>query len=82
MKESKCVLGWEINTRSLSISLLLDKHRNRTLHISSLISGKRVRFKEIETHQIRPALAHLRSQICIFLAHSWTMLMLVYHCIR
>ncbi len=40
MEEMKSVLGWEINTRSLSISLPSDKHRNWTLQISKMIEDK------------------------------------------
>lgn len=42
MEESKFVLGWEVNTRSLSISLPSDKHCNWTLQISNMISDKQV----------------------------------------
>lgn len=49
MEESKFVLGWELNTRSLSISLPIDKHRNWMLQISTMILAKCVSFKELET---------------------------------
>jgi hypothetical protein len=49
MEETKIVLGWLLNTRSLSISLPPDKYRNWVLDINLLINNKRVKHKHLET---------------------------------
>jgi hypothetical protein len=49
MEEQKTVLGWNINSRSLSISLPPDKHEKWIGDIDTLLSGKRVSFKQLET---------------------------------
>jgi hypothetical protein len=48
MEESKCILGWIVNTRSLSISLPWDKHKNWSDQLLSLISSKGTSTKELE----------------------------------
>jgi hypothetical protein len=48
MEESKCLLGWIVNTRSLSISLPWDKHKNWSNQVSSLISSKKASKQELE----------------------------------
>jgi len=45
---AKCILGWEINTRSISISLPPNKHRNWSAQIAIILSSKRVSSKELE----------------------------------
>jgi hypothetical protein len=49
MGETKIILGWLLNTRSLLISLPDDKHKRWTMDINKLISTTRVRNKIIET---------------------------------
>jgi hypothetical protein len=49
MGETKIILGWLLNTRSLLISLPDDKHKRWTIDINKLISTTRVRHKIIET---------------------------------
>jgi hypothetical protein len=49
MEESKCILGWIVNTISLSISFPWDKYKNWSDQLSSLISSKRASTKELET---------------------------------
>jgi hypothetical protein len=47
MEETKVVLGWLLNTRSLTISLTAKKHKRWASHIENIISAHRV--KHIET---------------------------------
>jgi hypothetical protein len=49
MDECKVILGWQINTRSLQISLPLDKHLKWIYQIKSIISNKRVYQKQLES---------------------------------
>jgi hypothetical protein len=49
MEEQKTVLGWVINTRTLSISLPTDKHVKWVADINSLLSEKRVSHQQLET---------------------------------
>jgi hypothetical protein len=48
MEESKTILGWLINTRTLSISLPLDKHLSWSSQISTLASAPQVKHKDLE----------------------------------
>lgn len=87
IEESKFVLDWEQNTRSISISLPSDKHRNWTLQISTMISAKHVSFKELEivigrmNHcaTILPAMHHFLGRIHQVIyrskASNWTCLL-------
>jgi hypothetical protein len=47
MDECKIILGWKINTRSLQISLPLDKHLKWIYQINSIISNKRVQIFQV-----------------------------------
>jgi len=49
MDECKIILGWQINTRSLQISLPLDKHLKWIYQINSIISNKCVSQKQLES---------------------------------
>jgi hypothetical protein len=46
--ETKIVLGWLINTRTLSISLSLDKHLKLSKDISDLLSSTKIKNKHLE----------------------------------
>lgn len=48
MEESKVILGWVINTRSLTISLPTDKYTRWVSAIQQIISSRRVRHKTLE----------------------------------
>jgi hypothetical protein len=49
MEETKVVLGWFLNTRSLTISLPLDKHKSWVSDLNTLISATKVKHKHLET---------------------------------
>jgi hypothetical protein len=49
MEETKTILGWIINTRSLTISLPPDKHNRWTSDIKNILSSNKVRHKTLET---------------------------------
>jgi hypothetical protein len=49
MEEVKTVLGWIINTRSLSISLPVDKYSKWSSHIKEISSASTVNSKQLET---------------------------------
>ncbi len=49
LEESKTVLGWILNTRSLQISLPLNKYQQWTSEINSLINNPRVCAKQLES---------------------------------
>jgi hypothetical protein len=86
MEESKCLLGWIVSTRSLSISLPWDKHKNWSNQVSSLISSKRASKHELGTlirrlnhcASILPTMRHflsrLRHALLQSTAPNWTSL--------
>ncbi len=49
MEETRIVLGWLLNTRSLMISLPSDKHKRWISDINSMLSAPRVKHKHIES---------------------------------
>jgi hypothetical protein len=49
MEESKIILGWLVNTRSLSIALPVEKHKKWVRDLSALISSPKVSKKELES---------------------------------
>jgi hypothetical protein len=49
MEETKMVLGWLLNSRSLSISLPSNKHQKWVADINLLINSDRVKHKHLET---------------------------------
>jgi hypothetical protein len=49
LEETKLVLGWILNTRSLQISLPLDKHQKWSSDINIMISNPRVSVKQLES---------------------------------
>jgi hypothetical protein len=49
LEETKMVLGWILNTRSLQISLPLDKYQKWTADINIMISNPRVCVKQLES---------------------------------
>jgi hypothetical protein len=86
MEESKTILGWIVNTRTLFIKLPPDKHSIWTSNISTLISSSRIKHKQLEvlvgrldhTATIIPMLHHFLSRIRHALIrsskHGWTCL--------
>jgi hypothetical protein len=86
MSETKIVLGWLINTRTLSISLPLDKHKKWSKDIKDLLSSKRIKQKHLEvligrldhTATVIPMLRHflsrLRHALIRSTKHGWTSL--------
>ncbi len=86
MEESKTILGWIVNTRTLSIKLPPNKYSNWTSNISTIISSPRVKHKQLEvlvghldhTATIIPMLRHFLSRIHHALIrsskHGWTCL--------
>ncbi len=86
MDECKIVLGWMINTRSLTISLPKDKYTKWTLQIDQLLTTKRVSTKQLETligrlnhlgsvlQMIRHFLSRLRNALFRTLSKGWTCL--------
>jgi hypothetical protein len=71
MEESKIILGWLVNTRSLVIKLPQDKHQKWTNDISTILSQPRVNKKQLEsiigrlkhTSTITPLLRHFLSRL-------------------
>jgi len=49
MEETKVILGWIVDTRSLKISLPMDKYKRWITDIERLLSSPKVRFKHLET---------------------------------
>ena len=49
LEESKILLGWRLNTRTLKISLPFDKFRAWSTNISDILKINRSTFKELET---------------------------------
>jgi hypothetical protein len=88
MEEVKIVLGWQINTRSLTISLPPDKHNKWSKNIESMISNHKVSHKNLEVllgrlnhvASIIPILRHflgrLRHALLRSTKHNWTYLRL------
>jgi hypothetical protein len=89
MDECKTVLGWFINTRSLSISLPSDNNFKWSFQLNATISAKRVSTKNLDVlvgrlnhlGSIIPMLRHFLSRIrgALSLSHKsgWTCLTLV-----
>jgi hypothetical protein len=61
LEETKLILGWIINTRSLSISLPKDKFQCRTSNISRLSSSSKAKHKTLES-----TIGHLNHVACIY----------------
>jgi hypothetical protein len=61
LEEVKKVLGWTMNTRSLTLSLPPDKHRDWTRDIRKMISAKKSHFKLLES-----LIGRLNHVACIF----------------
>jgi hypothetical protein len=88
MEESKTILGWVINTRSLIISLPVDKYDKWSKDIQLLISSKQVCSSQLETiighlnhtASILSMMRHFMGRICQALYRSlrngWTCLRL------
>jgi len=86
LEECKTILGWSINTRTLSISLPLDKHKKWSIQLIEILSAKRVSSKQLEilvgrlNHMgsILPMMRHflnrLRSALLRSLKSGWTCL--------
>lgn len=49
MEETKIILGWLVNTRTLTISLPEDKHTRWSTDIKKLLAAPKARFKDIES---------------------------------
>ncbi len=49
MEETKVVLGWLLNTRSLTISLPADKHKRWVHDLNLMISASKVSHKALES---------------------------------
>jgi hypothetical protein len=49
MEETKLVLGWLLNTRSLIISLPADKHKNWVWEIKNILASTKVKHKHLES---------------------------------
>jgi len=89
MDECKIILGWQINTRSLQISLPLDKHLKWIYQINSIISNKCVSSKQLESligrlnhmgsiiPMIRHFLSRLRNDFFRSSKSGWTSLSLI-----
>lgn len=64
MEAIKTVLGWIINTRSLSIALPLDKYLKWTSQVKEILNSTRVNSKQLE---ILNHVAAIQNMICHFL---------------
>ncbi len=71
LEETKTVLGWIINSRELTVSLPLDKHKKWTDELNSILTQRRVHQKQLHTSlgrlehiaNIIPILRHFFGQI-------------------
>jgi hypothetical protein len=61
LEEMKLILGWIINTRSLSISLPKDKFQCWTSDISRFTSSSKAKHKNLES-----TIGHLKHVACIY----------------
>jgi hypothetical protein len=77
-EEVKKVLGWILNTRTLTLSLPHDKLRDWSHDISKMISGKKLHFKSLESILGKlnhvacsfPPMRHYMGRLCQALQHS------------
>jgi hypothetical protein len=88
LEERKIVLGWEIDTRSLIVSLPQDKFIKWNLELEKLLSAKRVNKQQLEISlgrinhlaNIMPTIRHFLGRLYHALAraskHHWTSLTL------
>jgi len=88
LEEVKTVLGWVINTRNLTISLPVDKHKKWTADISKIIHRKKASHTHLESligrlnhvagiiPMFRHFLGRLRQALYRSAKHKWTNLKL------